>query len=42
VLPHWHVRGDAQGRWTVSINLSLDTAMADSRRSEQAAVAVAT
>ncbi len=41
VLPHWHVCGDANGRWSVSINLSLDTALADSRI-EQPAVAAAT
>ena len=41
VLPHWHVRGDAEGRWSVTINLSLDTALAESRI-EQPAVAAAT
>jgi alpha-amylase len=36
VLPHWIVRGDRQGRWSVSIHLSLDTALAESRQEQQA------
>ncbi len=31
VTPHWHVRPDAEGRWLVSILLSLDTRLAESR-----------
>jgi alpha-amylase len=32
VQPHWHVLGDAEGRWSVTIDLSLDTGLAKSRR----------
>ena len=31
VQPHWHVRGDANGRWAVSMRLALDTSLAESR-----------
>jgi 4-alpha-glucanotransferase len=31
VLPHWIVRGDAQGRWTVTMNVDASTALAESR-----------
>jgi alpha-amylase len=41
VLPHWFVQGDGEGRWSVAINLSIDTALAESRQ-EQQAVALAT
>ena len=34
VQPHWHVRGDANGRWAVTMRLSLDTTLAE-RRSAQ-------
>ena len=27
VVPHWHVRGDAQGRWSVTMSLAIDTAL---------------
>jgi alpha-amylase len=41
VIPHWIVQGDAEGRWTMTIQLGLDTTQADSRRIEaSAAVAV--
>ena len=40
VQPHWHVQGDADGRWSVTIQLSLDTSLAESRRVEAPAVAV--
>jgi hypothetical protein len=41
VIPHWIVQGDAEGRWTTTIQLALDTTQADSRRIEaSAAVAV--
>ncbi len=40
VIPHWLVRGDAQGRWSVRIELNLDTSLAESRqRGEVSAVA---
>jgi alpha-amylase len=41
VLPHWHVQGDADGRFSVAINLSLDTHRAESRHAEQAEVVAA-
>lgn len=31
VMPHWHVRGDAQGRWSVTLLLDVDTRLAESR-----------
>jgi len=31
VQPHWHVRGDANGRWAVTMRLGLDTSLAESR-----------
>ncbi|HEX3869732.1 MAG TPA: alpha-amylase/4-alpha-glucanotransferase domain-containing protein, partial [Pirellulales bacterium] len=31
VLPHWLVKGDAQGRWSVTMTLVLDTSLAESR-----------
>ena len=37
VMPHWHVQGDAEGRWSVTMNLSIDCAMAEARRQETAA-----
>ena len=41
VLPHWIVQGDAEGRWSVNINLAIDTRSAESRL-EPRAVALAT
>jgi hypothetical protein len=41
VLPHWIVQGDAEGRWSVTIQLSLDTSLAESRRVEHHAMAAA-
>jgi len=41
VLPHWIVEPDAQGRWSVTIQLAVDTALAESRQQQPApAVAV--
>jgi alpha-amylase len=40
VLPHWIVRGDQQGRWSVAIHLSLNTAQAESRREHRQRAAV--
>lgn len=39
VQPHWLIRGDADGKWSVTMELSLDTSSAESRREllEQAA-----
>ncbi|HEX4130893.1 MAG TPA: alpha-amylase/4-alpha-glucanotransferase domain-containing protein [Pirellulales bacterium] len=31
VLPHWLVEADANGRWSVMLNLSIDTTLAESR-----------
>ena len=32
VLPHWLVQADADGRWTVTMHLAIDTALAESRQ----------
>lgn len=40
VIPHWLVTGDQHGRWSVTMNLSLDTSLAESRMERPAAVAV--
>ena len=32
VQPHWLVRGDADGRWSVALELTLDTSQAEARR----------
>lgn len=37
--PHWHVKGDAQGRWSVTLILTANTALAESRMEKPAAVA---
>jgi 4-alpha-glucanotransferase len=42
VMPHWLVEADKEGRWSVTMQLSLDTARAEQRNSHPAeAVAVA-
>lgn len=40
VMPHWLVQGDAEGRWSVTMALSIDTSLAE-RRMQEAAVAEA-
>lgn len=35
VLPHWHVQGDQHGRWSVTMQLALDTSLAQSRFEHQ-------
>ncbi len=35
VLPHWHVQGDQHGRWSVTMQLALDTTLAQSRIDHQ-------
>jgi alpha-amylase len=40
VLPHWMVEGDKDGRWSVTMQMSLDTAMAESRRNHEDAMVV--
>ncbi|HZZ73603.1 MAG TPA: alpha-amylase/4-alpha-glucanotransferase domain-containing protein [Pirellulales bacterium] len=42
VMPHWYVQGDADGRWSVTLNLSLDTALAETRQEKGAAIAATT
>jgi hypothetical protein len=32
VQPHWLIRGDSEGRWSVHLQLSLDTSLAEQRR----------
>jgi alpha-amylase len=31
VMPHWYVRGDADGRWSVVMELAVDTSLAERR-----------
>ena len=40
VVPHWRVRGDDQGKWSVVIRWTLDTSVARSRTEQQAAAVV--
>lgn len=43
VQPHWYVRADAHGRWSMTMQLTLDTSRAEQRRAAQpATVAVTT
>ena len=39
VQPHWIVQGDASGRWSVTMEMAIDTSMAE-RRHEQRPVAL--
>ena len=39
VMPHWHVQADAEGRWQMTMQLSLDTSAAEARSREHEAVA---
>ena len=32
VMPHWLIQGDEQGNWSAKLNLSIDTALAESRQ----------
>jgi len=41
VQPHWFVRGDREGRWSVEMDLAIDTSRAENRKNESA-MAVAT
>ena len=34
VQPHWIVRGDKQGRWSVVMRLSADTSLAQQRQQQ--------
>ena len=40
VLPHWLVEADKEGRWSVTMQMSLDTTRAESRQHEEAVAAV--
>lgn len=40
VLPHWHIRGDANGQWSVRMSLNLDTSIAEQRRQESLALVI--
>jgi alpha-amylase len=31
VIPHWLVRGDAAGKWSITLQLAASTALAESR-----------
>ncbi len=35
VLPHWLVKGDEEGRWSVTLHLAIDTSLAESRQEQQ-------
>ena len=39
VEPHWLVRGDADGRWSVTLTLEVDTSLAESRTERPALAA---
>lgn len=42
VIPHWFIQPDADGRWSVTIDLSIDTSLAESRMPKRAALAAHT
>jgi alpha-amylase len=42
VQPHWHVQGDAEGRWSVTMRLVCDTSLAESRMVKPSAPAAST
>ncbi len=35
VMPHWHVEADQDGRWNVTMQLTLDTSRAESRQNAE-------
>jgi alpha-amylase len=39
VIPHWQIQADATGRWSVTMNLAIDTSRAEGRMERAAAVA---
>ena len=41
VQPHWFVTGDRDGRWSVTMQLDLDTSRAEGRVAERMAEGVA-
>ncbi len=42
VQPHWIVMPDAEGRWSVTMHLAIDTSRAEQRHAERPALATAT
>ncbi|MEK6234524.1 MAG: DUF1926 domain-containing protein, partial [Planctomycetales bacterium] len=42
VQPHWLVQGDEEGRWSVSMEMKIDTSLAESRQSPAPETAAAT
>ena len=40
VLPHWQVEADREGRWSVTMQMSLDTTRAENRNHHEESVAV--
>lgn len=42
VMPHWRVEADQEGRWSVTMQMSLDTSRAENNHDSQQAVAAAT
>ncbi|MBM4089291.1 MAG: DUF1926 domain-containing protein, partial [Planctomycetes bacterium] len=40
VQPHWLIRGDSRGRWSVTIRLEADTSLAEHRMQESISAAV--
>ena len=35
IMPHWLAQGDEAGRWSVTMNLSIDTTLAESRMQDK-------
>ncbi|MDX1961706.1 MAG: alpha-amylase/4-alpha-glucanotransferase domain-containing protein [Pirellulales bacterium] len=40
VVPHWHVTGDAQGKWSITLRLTADTALAEAHQPAASMVGV--
>jgi len=41
VVPHWFLTPDAEGRWSVTMSLALDTSRAESRQAAPACAVTA-
>ncbi|MEE8450694.1 MAG: alpha-amylase/4-alpha-glucanotransferase domain-containing protein, partial [Thermoguttaceae bacterium] len=39
VLPHWHVQPDAEGRWSVTLDMAIDTSRAENRHDDKVVAA---
>ena len=39
VMPHWRVEADKEGRWSVTMQMSLDTSRAENNHPEEAVAA---